>query len=362
MAVYRLSDTFSVAPAWAALNNNLLHNGAMQVAQRGTSTASITTSGYYTADRWNMQVSALGTWTQSVENDAPTGSGFRKSLKMLATTNDASPAASDNCWIEQYLEGQDLQRIAKGTSSAQQLTLSFWVKSNATGTYIVELYDADNNRQVSASYSISSSATWEQKEVTLPADVSGALDNDNAGSMKVGFFLAVGSNYTSGSLNTTWASNTNANRAVGQTNLAATTNNYWQITGVQLEVGPVATPFEFKSYAQELRECQRYYWRGQATGTSDALSPWGAASSTTNVQVSLATPVPMRATPTSCTASSTRLWDGVTATAITAATVDASSPNMVGVNFTVASGLTQFRPYRVIANTLPSYLDLTADL
>lgn len=240
-------------------NRNLLYNGAMQVAQRGTSTAGITTSGYYTADRWMWSLGGLGTWTQSIENDAPAGSGFRKSLKVLCSTANASPAAGNVSLLQQYLEGQDLQRIAKGAASAQQLTLSFWVKSNVVGTYIAELEDVDNTRQVSASYTVSASATWEKKVVTFPADTTGVLDNDNLTSLAVNFWMGSGSMYTSGALNRAWAANTSANRAVGQTNLAAAVNNYWQITGVQLETGPVATGFEFKSYGQELRECQRYF-------------------------------------------------------------------------------------------------------
>lgn len=242
-------------------SRNLLYNGAMQVAQRGTSTASITTSGYYTADRWNFAVGTMGTWTQSVENDAPTGSGFRKSLKVLCTAADAAPAAGDLVLFYQPFEGFDLQQIKKGTSSAEQLTVSFWVKSNVTGTYIAELYDVDNTRQVSASYSVVASGTWEKKTITFPADTTGVLDNDNATSLAVQFWLGTGTTYSSGTLNTSWASNTNANRAVGQTNLAAATNNYWQVTGVQLEVGPQATPFEHLPYGDELLRCQRYFER-----------------------------------------------------------------------------------------------------
>lgn len=238
---------------------NLLYNGAMQVAQRSTSVTGITNLTYNTADRWQTALSNLGTWTQSVESDAPTGSGFRKSLKMLCTTADAAPAAGDFLFMRQILEGQDLQQIKKGTSAAESLTLSFWVKSNVTGTYVCELRDDDNTRLVSASYSIGASGTWEKKTVTFPPDTTGAFDNDNAGSLAVGFWLAAGSDFTSGTLGTTWASETAANRAVGQTNVGAATNNYWQVTGVQLEVGPVETPFQHLSYGDELARCQRYY-------------------------------------------------------------------------------------------------------
>jgi hypothetical protein len=240
---------------------NILYNGAMQVAQRSSSVASITTAGYYTADRWSTGVNSLGTWTQSVENDAPTGSGLRKSLKMLCTTADASPAASDYLAVSQLIEGYDVQRIAKGTSSAQQLTLSFWVKSNVTGTYIAELVDNDNSRGVSKSYTVSASGTWEKKEIVFPADTTGAFDNDNAASLTLNLWLGAGTTFTSGTLQTTWASLISANRIVGQTNLAAATNNYWQVTGVQLETGSVATGFEFLPFGDELRRCQRYYYK-----------------------------------------------------------------------------------------------------
>jgi hypothetical protein len=254
--------------AWQALPmngapRNVVINGAMQVAQRGTSTASITTDGYYTADRMIIRNTSLGTWTQSIENDAPTGSGFRKSLKMLCTTADAAPAAGDILFFGQINEGQNLQRFLKGTASAKQFSLSFWVKSNVTGTYIAELQDLDNTRQVSASYTVSASATWEKKTITFPADTTGAFDNDNAGSLSLNFWLGAGSDRTSGTLNTTWASLTNANRVVGQTNVAAATNNYWQITGVQLEAGAVATPFEFEDYGVTLAKCQRYYYQNR---------------------------------------------------------------------------------------------------
>jgi|GEM_PF-1471101 len=280
---------------------NVVINGAMQIAQRGTSTAGITSDGYYTADRWQVILSSLGTWTQTVENDAPTGSGFRKSLKILCTTADASPATTDTCIIEQLVEGQNLQQFLKGTASARQLTLSFWVKSNVTGTYIARFSDLDNTRSVSSSYTISASGTWEKKTITFPADTTGAFDNDNAASLRVQWWLGAGSTFTSGTLATTWVSTTNANIAVGQTNLAAATNNYWQVTGVQLEAGSVATPFEFEDYGTTLAKCQRYYYL-HASGTNLNVGI-GAATLSTEIIVSVSFPVAMRADPTLVAAS-----------------------------------------------------------
>lgn len=268
----------------------------MAIAQRSSSVAGITTTGYNTADRWQTGLTTLGTWTQSVENDAPTGSGLRKSLKMLCTTADASPAAGDQAFVNQALEGYDVQRIAKGTASAKQLTVSFWVKSNVTGTYIASLYDNDNNRHCSKSYTISASGTWEQKTITFPADTTGVLDNDNNASLVLTFYLAAGSNRTSGTLATTWASYTTANDAVGQTNLASATSNYWQVTGVQLETGSVSTPYEFLSYGEDLRRCQRYYVMLANANTIPICN--ASAYSTSQVYGVYTLPVTMRAAPT----------------------------------------------------------------
>ena len=242
-----------------ARNRNIIINGDMSIAQRGTSTASITGNGYHTIDRFNTINTTLGTWTQSQETDVPTGQGFSKSLKMACTTADASPASGDRLDIQQKFEGQMLQYLKKGTSNAESLTLSFWVKSNKTGTYIVELFDNDNARQISQAYTIDSASTWEKKTLTFSGDTSGALNNDNGSSLQVSWFLAVGNNYSSGTLSTSWTSNTNANRAVGQVNLADSTSNEWYITGVQLEVGKFATPFEFLPYDVNLDRCYRYY-------------------------------------------------------------------------------------------------------
>jgi len=275
----------------ALSNRNVIINGAMQVAQRGTSSTGITAAGYYTADRYRQAVGSLGTWTQSVEVDAPTGSGFRNSLKVLCTTADASPAASDSNLLQTRLEGQNLQQFLKGTASAKSFAMSFWVKSNVTGTYIAELRDNDNNRSVSASYTISVSGTWEKKTIVFPADTTGAFDNDNALSLDVAWWLGAGTDWTSGTLPTTWATVVSANRAVGVTNLASAINNYWQITGVQLEAGAVATPFEFEDYGVTLMKCERYF---QKNTTLLEYTNGG----TVNTYIDWQFRTPMRAAPT----------------------------------------------------------------
>lgn len=240
---------------------NLIINGNMQIAQRGTSVSGITTSAnqYNTCDRWTIRGDVAGTWTQTQDTDVPAGQGFANSLKMQCTTAEASPAAGEETLLAQFIEGQNLQQLKKGTANAESVTLSFWVKSNKTGTYIIQIEDADNNRSISQSYTISSADTWEKKILTFAGDTTGTFDNDNNASIKMWIFLQAGTDYTSGTLQTSWGSMVQANRAVGQVNLADTVNNYINITGVQLEVGDTATPFEHRMYSQELALCQRYF-------------------------------------------------------------------------------------------------------
>ena len=347
-------------------HRNLVINGDMQIAQRSTSVASITAGGYNTADRWRTLLNTQGTWTQSVENDAPTGSGFRKSLKMLCTTADASPAAGDYVAIDSLFEGQNLQHIKKGTSAAEQLTASFWVKANVTGTYIFNIDDTDNNRSVSKSYTINASGTWEYKTITFPADTTGALNNDNARSLDIRFFLGAGSDNTSGTLATTWQSYTAANIAVGQVNVASAINNYWQVTGVQLEVGDVATPFEFKSVEDELEECQRYYYRN-APGNLYGNHCFAQVRSTTQVQAILPLPVTMRAVPSVLEFSNLAIERaGVSSASITAATLpsDESTFNSVKVAATTsASGASAGQIVNVTNNnSTAGYIAVSAEL
>jgi len=343
-------------------HRNLVINGDMQIAQRGTSVASITTGDYRTVDRWTGFISNLGTWTQSVENDAPTGSGFRKSLKMLCTTADASPAAADVCNFFTILEGQNLQHIKKGTASAEQLTVSFWVKASVTGTYVVELYDNDNTRHMIKQYTVNASATWEYKTLTFPADTTGAFDNDNNGSLNCIFYLSSGSDRTSGTLPSSWASVTNANRAVGQTNLASATSNYWQVTGIQLEVGDTATPFEFKSVEDELLECMRYL---QVWKDDNKAIYSGHYWSSTESMGTLNFKIPMRAAPTVTASSGSALksFTGVgqvqrASTSISSDAISDTALDLIAITSAATAGYATFN--RV--NGAGAYIWIVAEL
>ena len=238
---------------------NIIINGDMSIFQRSTSASSLTGSGYHAPDRYRFSKSGFGTWTWSQSTDVPSGQGFAYSQKLDCTTADASPSAGSQFKIEHKIEGQNLQYLKKGTSSAESLTLSFWVKSNKTGTYIAELYDNDNSRQISKSYTIDSASTWEKKTITYAGDTTGAFDNDNASSLQLTLWLGAGSTYSSGTLSTTWTAQTSADRAVGQVNLADSTSNEWYITGVQFEAGTTASDFEFLPKDVNRLRCDRYY-------------------------------------------------------------------------------------------------------
>jgi hypothetical protein len=274
---------------------NIIINGDMQIAQRATSTSSITGSGYYTVDRFRLGAVSAGTWTMSQDTDVPTGQGFSSSAKLDCTTANGSLSASSLLYFEQLIEGQNLQYLKKGTSSAESTTLSFWVKSNKTGTYICEIFDNDNTRTISKSYTISSADTWEKKTLTFAGDTTGTLGNDNNTSFTLNFWLVAGTDYSSGTLATDWESRTNANRAVGQVNLADSTSNEWYVTGIQLEASDTASDFEFLPVDVNLQRCQRYYFQ-YLSGTSKTV---GIASywTTTSVDTIINFPVEMRSAP-----------------------------------------------------------------
>jgi hypothetical protein len=277
-------------------DKNVLINGDMRIAQRGASAG--VSGGYQTLDRWQTDFSGLGGFTMSRSTDVPDGQGFTRSLKMDCTSGDPSPASSDRLTVRQKIEGGNLQHFMKGTANAQKMTLSFWVKSNKTGTYVVKFKDA-NGRFISKTYTIDSSSTWEKKIITVEGDTGGSAISDNANEgLQVEWWLGAGSNYTLG-LNGSWDVVTDDLSAGGQVNLADAISNEWYMTGTQLEVGPVATNFEFISYDRLFAKCQRYYllpknssygWQGRRGG--------GRFFRVNNrTQGSYDFPVPMRAPP-----------------------------------------------------------------
>jgi len=315
MAITRIGNP-AIADVRGVNFRNIIINGDMSVSQRSTSQASITSSGYYTVDRYLINLSSLGTWTMSQETDVPTGQGFSSSLKMDCTTADASPAADDQFAIEHRVEGQNLQYLKFGTSSAKSLTLSFWVKSNKTGTYVASLMlnDASPKLWYSTQYTISASDTWEKKTITYPGNTAQAFDNDNGSSLRIFFWLGAGSNRSGGSNYTAWTAEPGSapyNLCPGQVNLADSTSNEWYMTGVQLEAGSQASDFEFLPFDVNFKRCQRYYWGLWDKSIATANGPDGgdaAYYASSILYFSGQHPVRMRAQPSLDQASGTNYY------------------------------------------------------
>ena len=307
---------------------NLVINGAMQVAQRGDVTGKTGDNTYGGPDHFSLRIGSIGTWSISQSSTAP--DGFANSYKIDCTTADASPAAGDRLMFTYRFEGQDVQQLQYGTSSAKSVTLSFYVRSNKTGTYVVDLFNHDpsTDRHCAKTYTISSANTWEYKTITFAGDTSQGFDDDNGRSLDINWFLGAGTDFTSGTLATSFADLVNANRAAGlSVNLADSTDNEWLITGIQLEVGENASDFEHRSFGEELALCQRYYEKGMPQATLPANNNGYNGVIYTNVQSGYGTwhtyqfSVPKRATPTMT------LFNPSSGTANKA--VDVASPSVV---------------------------------
>ena len=238
-------------------NRNLIINGAMQVAQRGTSSSTITT--YATVDRFRLKNANTDQLAGTQEQSTTAPTGFSNSYKFDITTAETAIAADEYFSVRHAVEAQNLQHLEYNTSGAKAVTLSFWVRSHVTGTYAVGITNSDPNRNIAKTYSISSADTWEHKTVTFPGDTAGANpNNDNGVGFMFDWYLAAGSNYTS-SDGSSWGAFAENRRAYGHTANAIGTTGGFYITGVQLEVGNTATPFEHRSYGDELERCQRYF-------------------------------------------------------------------------------------------------------
>jgi len=290
------------------VNKNLLINGSMAVAQRGTSH---TTATSYTLDRWNISETTDGAVTITQDSSVPTGSGLANSYKLDVTTADTSLSSAQRVFPHQIIEAQNCQILQYGTSEAKPITLSFYVKSNVTGTYTVLFYNSDASKHQSATYTIDSANTWEQKKITIQGDTASGFNDDTGAGLEISWWLAAGSAYTSGTLGTgSWQSETAANKvSSSNVNIMSSTDNEWFLTGCQLEVGQNATSFEHEPFERTLAKCQRYFYQwvdgaGQNMGT-------GAYYNTTLFIAHLDFPVTMRANPTGSFVTGTdyyRIW------------------------------------------------------
>ena len=272
---------------------NIVINGSASVNQRGDSTG-VTADGYYGPDRWYYKTEGEETVSISQASDGP--DGFANSYKVEVTTADSTIAADDYARIETRLEGQNLQHLKYGASGAESITLSFYVKSSVTGTYAVGFYSADGSRNIGSTYTISSANTWEYKTLTFAGDTGGTINDDNGEALRIWFLLSAGSNFTS-SDNTSWAGYSDSRVAYGHTaNVIGTSSATFFLTGVQMEVGSQATPFEHRSYGEELNICRRYYH--ELSGGSNANRLYTYNYNASYKAFLFYFPVEMRAAPT----------------------------------------------------------------
>ncbi len=278
---------------------NRIINGDMRIAQRGTT--AVTVDAAFAVDRFVTQFSTDGAYSAQQDSSAP--AGFVNSIKFTTTTADASLGATQYLYVRQKIEGTNVSDLAWGTANAKTVTLSFWVRSSLTGTFGGALWNSAFDRSYPFTYTISSADTWEQKSVTIAGDTTGTWLTTTGIGINVGFGLGSGSTYsgTAGA----WAA-AGYITATGAVSVIGTLNATWYVTGVQFEVGSVATPFERRDYGRELAMCQRYYSKSYNTsvapGTANSFDGLVATSSTSTISggviVSFGFPVEMRASPT----------------------------------------------------------------
>ena len=253
------ADLAGSADAGGLTGRNLIINGAMQVAQRGDTTG-VTSASYGGPDRFFLGITGHGTYSITQSSTSPTE--FSNSFKVDCTTADSTLSAGDYVLLIQRIEAQNLQPLLYGSSSAKKTTLSFWVRSNVTGTYALNLYVHDSGRQITKTYTIDTADTWEYKKITFDGDTSGSINDDNGAGIDVGWWLAAGSTYTGGTQTgwNTYTGNEDSYARGHAVDLSSSTSNEWYVAGAQWELGEQATPFEHRSFADELRRCQRYYY------------------------------------------------------------------------------------------------------
>ena len=279
----------------------LIINGDMQIAQRGTSTSSITLGNYRTLDRFYINNGGIGSFTNIQSTDVPTGQGFASSFKLDCDTSD-SPTGTEWLSMVYRTEAQDLRPLKFNTSSAEEFTISFWVKSSKTGTYTLGINNNDSARGISQTYTINSANTWEKKVLSFAGDTAGAIANDNGIGLILYWVLSAGADRKSSPLQTSWgAYDLSAFVDSSQVNLGDSTSNDWYITGVQLEVGSFDAnsipDFQFEDRGTSLARCQRYYVRQEKQSTNQIVCV-GMSTSTTQAFGEYYYPQVMRATPT----------------------------------------------------------------
>ena len=341
----------------ALSHRNLIINGAMNVAQRGTSFSG--TSGgaesHFAVDRWRYgHKTGTVTITQNGVSDLV---GFQNSVK-VQVTGTGSAAQGNQDLFETKIEGQDLVSAGWGLSNAKDLTLSFYYKSNSTDNRVAWFYNPQRGRDFAVIFAASAVNTWEKITINIPADQ--AFDDSNGAGLYIRFVLSSGSQFTTG-LASTWGAIGN-DRYAGVANFHSSTSNYVEFTGVQLEVGDTATPFEHRSYGEELTKCQRYYSRLNSDGSVYAEFGLIAAYDSTQGIAYIQYPITMRASPTATQVGSF-IASGNANLPVTSFTFQNATKNGIRDHITVASGFAAKQVFRLRNNNdNDAYIQFDAEL
>ena len=343
---------------------NRIINGAMEIDQRNAGASVTLTNGtdQYCVDRYKFYRDVGGTFTAQQSSTAP--AGFSTSMVITASTG-ASPSASQLNFVKQDIEGFNVADLKWGTSDAKDITISFWIRSSVTGAYAISVANNSLGRSYVTEVTVSSANTWEQKSVTIPGDTSGTWTTNNTAGIRLYLDLGSGSDYNA-TVNT-WASAWDC-RTSSSVTWGATTGATLYITGVQLEVGSVATEFERRPYGTELQLCQRYYYQMNCYGTgSDNFYGRfvGIAETGTNVIFSMFWPSgEMRTTPTASYSGSLRMDDYYSANNPAGTFTSGNLTKWGGIlQVSVASGsFTQGRTIRLLMNSTVGSLNFSAEL
>ncbi len=286
----------------ALSHRNLIINGAMQVAQRGTSFsyAHDGTTNAFNLDRFNFQFASSENFDCTIAQVSDGPFGFSSSLKITTGTAESAVASDEYYVLVQSIEAQNLQKLSYGASSAKITTLSFYVKSSLTGTFGLSLYLQDDVRIINKTYTIDSANTWERKTINVVGDTTGVIDNDNGGGMYIYWNFGTGSSYDGASTATSWENYTTTNFMDSSSSdaLVTTAGATWQMTGVQFELGEQATPFEHEDAGTTLQKCQRYYYKLKSSSSNNFFG-YAMAANTTAMYLAVPFPVEMRSNPTS---------------------------------------------------------------
>ena len=352
-------------------NRNLIINGAMQVAQRGTSQSSVSDGsdeGYQTLDRFALFFanSAGGVCTVSQDSTVPSNVGLSSSYKVDVTTADTSVDSTHMIYVTHKIEAQNVRNSGWNyTSSSSYLTVSFWVRSSKAGTYCLTIRANDVGAKYYVIEYTLAADTWTKVTHSIPGDSSLVFDNDNGVGMEVRWVLVAGASRND-AVAEIWEDDSVNNAATSnQLNFFDSTSNDFYLTGVQLEVGERVTPFEHRSYGDELARCQRYYYK--LTADSGRTFANGYNQNTRHTRNILHFPVSMRIPPTALeqtgTAANYRIYHGTTENACSGVpTLNSSTTNTAEIQADTGSGLTAGQGNALESNSNGTYLAFTAEL